>query len=412
MCSKDNYDIYTGCKSGVFKGIKIEKEQCIMQNIQSLVSITDNDSVTAISWGDNEEKEILIACGTKEIRSVKVYDTECSTFTCSFFCNVGTGKVNGISRYDEAILTAVQSGEVKLWRFKDGDGILINAGEDLERMRHSKIDKSIIATGGKENILKLFDLGRQEQVFAAKRLPNDWLNLPVGIWISDIDFLPGTEQVVTVGRYGHVQLYDPKTQRRPVVNLEVKDEALTTLAVTSREKQIIVGSGKGKMNLVDLRKPAKVLNTYKGFAGAVTGITCSTTEPYIVSVSLDRYLRVHHMNTKKLLKKIYSTSKMSCMLLRSGFSLPEESQITENGERMHNDRNSEYNNSTNKKNGKTAVDSDSEYDMLFENMQVINNREDKKLIKRKKVISLDNETLVSKAASRKYESKRRKPNYS
>lgn len=389
MCSKDNYDIYTGGRSGVFKGIRIEKDTYAMDNIQNIISITANDCVTSLSWGDNEEKEILIACGENEIRSVKVYDTECSTFTCSFFCNVGSGKVNGLSRYNETILTAVQSGQVKLWRFKEDDKILIDAGENLERMRHSKIDKNIIATGGKENVLKLFSLDRQVQVFTAKRLPNDWLNLAKGIWISDIDFLSGTQQIVTVGRYGHVQLYDTKAQRRPVVHLEVKDEALTTLAVTSREKQIIVGSGKGRMNLVDLRQPAKLLNTYKGFAGAVTGIACSTTKPYIVSVSLDRYLRVHNMHTKELLKKIYLTSKMSCMLLRSGFTLPEESQITENSKRVCNDRKSKYIDIKNKRNGHVNVDSDPEYDALFENMQVINNRDDKRLIKRRKIISLD-----------------------
>ncbi|XP_076376884.1 WD repeat domain 74 lethal (2) k09848 [Megalopta genalis] len=406
MYSKDNYDIYVGGKSGVFKGVQINKEQCVMQNIQNLVSITHNDSVTTISWGDDVEKEILIACGTKEIRSVKVYDTECSTFTCSFFCNVGTGKINGISRYDEAILTAVESGEVKLWRFDDEDGVIINAGKNLERMRHSKINKNIIATGGNENILKLFDLNRQEKVFTAKRLPNDWLNLPVGIWISDIEYLPGTEQVVTVGKYGHVQLYDPKSQKRPVINLEVKDEAFTTLAVTSREKQIIVGSGKGKMNLVDLRKPAKVLNTYKGSVGAVTGIACSTTEPYLVSVSLDRYLRIHHMNTKKLLKKIYLTSRMSCMLLRSDFSLPEGTSMTKNVEQICSERNST--NHENEKNEQTSVNSDTEYDMLFKNMQVINSKEDKKLVKRKKHFRLDNEKPMSPVISRKYDSKKRK----
>lgn len=63
------------------------------------------------------------------------------------------------------------------------------------------------------------------------------------------------------------------------------------------------------MNLVDLREPAKVLNTYKGFEGAVTGIACSTIEPYIVSVSLDRKLRIHHMNTKELLKKVESNMR-------------------------------------------------------------------------------------------------------
>lgn len=58
------------------------------------------------------------------------------------------------------------------------------------------------------------------------------------------------------------------------------------------------------MNLVDLRKPAKILNTYKGFVGGVTGIACSTVDPYVVSVSLDRHLRIHHIDTKQLLKNV------------------------------------------------------------------------------------------------------------
>ena len=72
----------------------------------------------------------------------------------------------------------------------------------------------------------------------------------------------------------------------------------------SFHRQIIVGSGKGRMNLVDLRRPAKILNTYKGFVGGITGIACSKNEPYVVSVSLDRYLRIHHIDTKELLKKV------------------------------------------------------------------------------------------------------------
>lgn len=33
-----------------------------------------------------------------------------------------------------------------------------------------------------------------------------------------------------------VRLYDPHAQRRPVINLTIKDEALTCLSVTPKEK--------------------------------------------------------------------------------------------------------------------------------------------------------------------------------
>lgn len=58
------------------------------------------------------------------------------------------------------------------------------------------------------------------------------------------------------------------------------------------------------MNLIDLRKPGKILNTYKDFVGSITAVACAKSNPYIVSVGLDRYLRVHHLDTKQLLKKV------------------------------------------------------------------------------------------------------------
>lgn len=32
-----------------------------------------------------------------------------------------------------------------------------------------------------------------------------------------------------------IRLYDPDAQRRPVINLEMKDQALTTLAIAPKE---------------------------------------------------------------------------------------------------------------------------------------------------------------------------------
>ena len=104
-----------------------------------------------------------------------------------------------------AILSAVQSGEIKLWRFEEEDGFLMNAGKNLDKMRHSRINKQIIATGGQEHALKLFDIEKQTQIFIEKNVPPDWLQLRVPIWISDIDFLPGTEEIVTTSKYGYVR---------------------------------------------------------------------------------------------------------------------------------------------------------------------------------------------------------------
>lgn len=53
-------------------GVKIEKEEYLIENIQNLISITDNDEVTSMSWGDDDEREILIGCGVKDIRRLYI----------------------------------------------------------------------------------------------------------------------------------------------------------------------------------------------------------------------------------------------------------------------------------------------------------------------------------------------------
>ncbi|XP_008557103.2 WD repeat-containing protein 74 [Microplitis demolitor] len=363
MAFKNDFDMFVGGKSGVFKGVKIDKKQCIAKNIQNLVSITKDHQVTTMSWGDDDEKDVLIGCGLTENRSVKVYDSQHSAFSTSFSCNTGPGKIRGISRYNDCIITAVESGDINLW--KRGESVrVIKTSKDLHAMRHSKSNRNIIATGGKEHPLQLFDLEQDKVTFKEKNVRHDWLEMRVPVWVSDIGFLPNSSKIAVCSRYGYVRLYDPLVQKRPVLNVLVKDEALTTLAIAPKENHVVVGSGKGIMNLVDLRNPGKILNTYKGFVGGITAISCPTNNPYIVSVGLDRYLRVHDLNTKELLQKVYLTSRLSSMVLRSEFILNDVLTNEENNEKIqiinvdHDD-----------------IKSDQEYDDIFNKMPVIDNDE-------------------------------------
>lgn len=112
---------------------------------------------------------------------------------------------NAICDFVRSILTAVNSGEISLWQSNKKEELLINAGENLERMCHSRLQRNVIATGGREHRLKLYDLEKQKMIFTEKNLSHDWLELRVPICISDINFLPGSQEIVTVGRYGHVR---------------------------------------------------------------------------------------------------------------------------------------------------------------------------------------------------------------
>jgi ribosome biogenesis protein NSA1 len=323
MSFKDNFNVFVGAKSGTFKGVKVTSKSCLTKNIQNLVSITDNHEVTYMSWGNDEEKEILLACGSKGIRSVKAYDTENEAFKLSFTCDIGEGNITGLARHKGDILTSVQSGHIKLWKHNEDDGeeYILNAGENLLCMKKANLQSNIIGTGGLENPLKLFDLERKVNIFTAKNVSHNWLELRVPISVNDLCFLTNNKEIVTISRYGYIRMYDTKAQRRPVINLEMKEESLSKLTPCTQDKQIICGSGKGRMNMIDFRNSGRILNTYKGPVGGVTGIAVDKTDQYIVSISLDRYLYVHDLNTKALLKKVYLTSKLSGMVMRSEFSL-------------------------------------------------------------------------------------------
>ncbi|XP_014214966.1 WD repeat-containing protein 74 [Copidosoma floridanum] len=332
MNYKDDFNVFVGGQSGVFKGIKVKEKSCLTKNIQNLVSITDHHQVTFMTWSDNDEKEILLACGSKDTRSVKTFDTEYHSFKTSFVCDIGKGPITGIAKCNNHILTAVQSGQIKLWTHNDnlGEQLLLEAGEGLCRMRQARKEKTVIATGGLENPLKLFNLEKKANTFTAKNVRHDWLEMRVPVSISDLCFMSDDRQVLTVGKYGHIRLYDTNAQRRPVLDVEMKDEAVTSVTSCFHDFQVVCGTGKGKMNLVDLRKTGKILNSYKGPVGAVTALAVSKSEPYVVSVSYDRHLYVHDLSTKKLLKKVYLTSKLSGMVLRSEFSMKEVEKEEDN----------------------------------------------------------------------------------
>lgn len=108
-----------------------------------------------------------------------------------------------VYNFVRSILTAVESGEVSLWSANSTEEPIINVGDNLEKMRHSRTGKNII-TGGLENRLKVFDLEKQKLIFTEKDVPHDELQLKVPIWITDLNYLPGTQEITTISKYGYV----------------------------------------------------------------------------------------------------------------------------------------------------------------------------------------------------------------
>lgn len=374
------YNLFVGGLSGVFKGLRATYHKGVhnVKNLQNLKEILKRNEVTVLNWGDEEETEILLGYADQQ---VKIYDLKSKNFIFDEMLTYGEGRICGISKYNGHLLTAVGSGSVCIWNSEDltSPTSVINTGGPLDCVRHSCTDRNIVAAGGKENDLSLWNLETQQRVFLAKNVRPDELQLRVPVWVSDACFIPDTKKVAVCTRYGHVRLYDPSTPtRRPVVQVEVKEQALMCIAVAPRDHHVVVGSGTGHMYLVDLRGKGLLLNHYKGFVGGIRQIVCTPSEPYIASVGLDRHLRIHNLNTKELLHKEYLQSRLSCILARSSFTMsPDQVDVKQEDEV--------------KQEAESVVDIDSEeeYDALFENMEVVVDKKKRTKKERNGVRSVD-----------------------
>lgn len=157
-----------------------------------------------MNWIDKEQTKFIVG---RQNRTVQTYDLLSEEFTDSRDIDFGEGKLQSVSAFGETIIGAVESGIIKVWKSDSPEEFLLDAGGPIEKMKHCPYNTSIIATGGKENDLKLWDLEKKETIFHAKNVPHDWLELRVPIWVSDICFLPeeSGKVVAICSRYGAIR---------------------------------------------------------------------------------------------------------------------------------------------------------------------------------------------------------------
>nr|XP_060614231.1 WD repeat-containing protein 74 [Anolis sagrei ordinatus] len=306
--------VWVGAETGLLKGINLQKKQATNYKLGD-ASISRQEAVTAMCWGDPYESEIFVGCLDG---SVRLFSTEKGKFIKSQDCLGGEGPFRGLCVLDSSLITCVESGLLKVWRDVSSENVEVQVGPGVCRMRQNPATPHQVATGGKENCLKVWDLCKpQETIFRAKNVRHDWLDLRVRIWERDMQFLPGSQKIVTCTGHHQVRLYDPSCpQRRPVKEITFGEYPLTALSLTSDANSVVVGSSHGDVAVFDLRQ-GQLLNCLKGFAGSVSSIQCHPELPLVASCGLDRFLRVHHLRHKRLEHKVYLKSRLSCLLLNS-----------------------------------------------------------------------------------------------
>ncbi|XP_058016757.1 WD repeat-containing protein 74 [Ahaetulla prasina] len=306
--------VWVGSETGILKGVNLQKKQATNYRMGE-TTLSRREAVTAMCWGDSYESEILVGCLDG---SVRLFSTEKGKFIESRDCQGGEGSFCGLAVLDGSLITCVESGLMKIWRDSSSENVEIQVGPGVCRMRQNSEQRHRVATGGKENCLKIWDLHQpQEPVFRAKNVRHDWLDLRVPIWDRDMEFLPGSEKIVTCTGHHQVRVYDPSCpQRRPVLEVTFGEYPLTALSLTSDANAAVVGSSHGDVAVIDLRQ-GRLVKCLKGFAGSVRAIQCHPTLPVVASCGLDRFLRLHNLQSQRLEHKVYLKSRLNCLLLTS-----------------------------------------------------------------------------------------------
>ncbi|KAG9263232.1 WD repeat-containing protein 74 [Astyanax mexicanus] len=306
--------VWVGSETGILKGVSLSKKRAF--NFCDMSSISREHGICALAWGDENESEVLVGCvnGT-----VKTFSIEKGIFIDSRSCgDFSQGQFTGIAVTPSSLITCVESGLLSVWTEGSTDKLEINVGKGVCRMRQNPARRNCVATGGKENPLKVWDLERPDKaLFTAKNVANDWLDLRVPVWVRDMAFIPDSEKIVTCTGYHQVRVYDPLTpQRRPVLEAEFGEYPLTALSLPAGHDRVVVGNTHGQIAILDLRK-GLVRGCVKGLAGSVRGLECHASSPLLASCGLDRFLRIHSLEDRSTRHKVYLKSQLNCVLLSS-----------------------------------------------------------------------------------------------
>ncbi|VDK88096.1 unnamed protein product [Litomosoides sigmodontis] len=305
-------DCFVGASTGALKGISFKDSA--FSNMNQIASLKPReDEITCMSWASEDQTELLTVQMDKQLR---LFDTTSNEYTTLFSLGNGSGAVKGIKRTAVGTyISAIESGELSVSSSSGEIVKELNAGNNLIVMVPNYEQEGHYATGGKENPLKIWDIEKGEKIFMAKNVRPDELQLRVPVWVNDIRFIPKSQNIVTVTGRHQIRLYDPRTQRRPVKEMKWEEEPLTAMSLCRNEMHIVAGNTRGDIGLFDLRNKMHMVCKYKGCAGCISGIDAHQSAEYIASCSLDRFVRLHELNSKKLVKKVYCKARLNRILL-------------------------------------------------------------------------------------------------
>lgn len=370
-------DVWIGSDLGIVKSSKLSTGTFL--NHGKLEGITKTDSISSMAWHGEGESQILVG---RQNGVVKCFDTSSQTLIDSGTACILDSKVVGVASLlgDGSMCAAVgESGMLRVWTGGLTEQTVDRTiGDNICCMAVSS-DGKHLAAGGKENNLKVWAVDQLEEkqaAFQAKNVKNDFLNLRVPVHVTSTAFLgDDSGKVVTGTNFHQLRMYDPKTQKRPVLDAEWHEHPITSCAVLPDNNRVLCGNSAGYLATLDLRMAGRQVGGFKGSAGSVRAVCAHSSQPLIASAGLDRFLRVYNVNTRKCVKKIYMKSAMNCLLMTQSEICLEEEERKAGVKRSATD---------DIKDEPNEGDSDEDAEEIWEGMETVKDQKKKLLSKKKK----------------------------
>ncbi|KAI6227794.1 WD repeat-containing protein 74 [Aphelenchoides fujianensis] len=313
---EDGADCFVGAATGAFKTVDLRQSR--VRNVAPVETLRPKEhAIVDLQFADGEQKEVLALQRNGDVRAFRPADGALSPLSAASSADTDARFV-GLQTAGGRLVTGEESGVVRVWT-REGDEWTaeraVEAGARLRCLQRDPAREHVLATGGRDLPLKLWDLSDGRPLFAAKNVRESALCLQRPEWVAAVRFLADSPLVCTATGHHQLRLYDPRAQRRPVGELEWLHEPLTALAVCSRPLHVLAANTRGDLGLFDLRNKMRPVQKYRGFAGFVRAIAAHPTAPLVASVGIDRFLVVHELDSRRVLKKIYCKAKLNAVLL-------------------------------------------------------------------------------------------------
>ncbi|KAJ8325790.1 Ribosome biogenesis protein nsa1 (NOP7-associated protein 1) [Batrachochytrium dendrobatidis] len=198
-----------------------------------------------------------------------------------------------------------------------------------------------------------------EPIWMAKNVKHDFLDMRAPVWITEIQWIGKDSPTRLVTGTGHhqVRIYDTKLQRRPILDVNVGEHPIKNIAIGSDELDIICADTTGQMTVIH-GKSGVVSGKFLGIAGAVTQVVCCVDNDTVVTIGIDRKLRLFERSGKRrITKEVYLKQRLTAMVVDEYFrDETETSNETNDGEKLE------------QRNGNKSMD---ESDILWESIPIV-----------------------------------------